>query len=60
MKLELLVPRATLRGAEMPGDVIDAPRDEAERLIAAGHARPVRRRKAERAVPPDTTEKAVR
>jgi len=60
MRVELLVSRATPRGAERPGDVLDLPKREAMRLIQAGHAKPVRTRAAEKAVPAKTAEKAVR
>lgn len=60
MKVELLVDRATVAGLEPAGAEIDVTVAEAERLIAAGHARPVRRRKAETAVPAAAPERAVR
>lgn len=60
MKVELLVPRASARGAHQIGDRIEVSREEAARMIEKGQARPVRRRAAERAVPPDQAEKAVR
>ena len=60
MKIEILVQRASLSGGDMPGDVIDVPKNEADRLIAAGHAKLVRRPKQERAVHDDLSEKAER
>jgi len=50
MRVKLLVSRATVGGRQLPGDVIDVPRDEALRLIACRSAIPVRGRKKQEAV----------
>lgn len=59
MKIELLVARATLGGAQSEGDVVDVESDEARRMIEAGQARPVRQQRRERATKVDLTEKAA-
>lgn len=46
MKVRLLVERATLRGLESPGMVLDVPAAEGKRLIEKGAAEPVRRGRA--------------
>jgi len=59
MKIELLQSRASADGVQNRGDVIDVPVSEAERMIAAGQAVPVRsKKKPEKAVPKITAEKA--
>lgn len=63
MKVELLVPRASVDGSQNRGDIIDVDADEAARMIEAEQAIPVgsRQRKAniETAVPMAAVEKAV-
>lgn len=49
MKIRLLVSRVTNDGAQNRGDIIDVAADEAESVIAAGHAEIVREDAPERA-----------
>jgi hypothetical protein len=42
MKIRLLVPRTTNDGAQNVGDVIEVSAEEAESVVAAGHAELVR------------------
>ncbi len=58
MKIKLLVPRATAKGAENRGDVIDVENAEAVRMIDAGQAEPVRAASPEKAVSRTRSEKA--
>lgn len=59
MRVELMVSRASLRGPEPVGMVLDVEQAEGERMIAAGHARLVRRaRKPEKATRADAAERA--
>jgi hypothetical protein len=51
MLVRLLVPRATIAGPQQIGDEIEVTADEAERMVAAEQAVPVREAKIERAVP---------
>lgn len=60
MKVELLVSRAGPEGAHDRGSVIEVSSAEAQRMIEAGQARPVRRSKPEKAVPDGAPEKASR
>lgn len=60
MKVRLLTGRATATEAQAAGTVVSLPQAEALRRIERGEAVPVRGRKAERAVPPDSAERAVK
>lgn len=60
MKVRLLTSRATATEAHEPGAVLSLPRAEALRRIDRGEAQPVRKRQAERAVPAERPERAVR
>lgn len=61
MKIKLLTARATARGPENRGDVIDVSDAEAVRMIEAGQAEPVRAAKApEKAVKRAKVEKATK
>lgn len=42
MQIKLLTSRASARGAQNRGDIIEVPNDEAIRMIEAGQAEPVR------------------
>lgn len=50
MKVELLVSRSGVDGAQNRGEIIEVSADEAERMIAAGQAAPVRSAKPQKAV----------
>lgn len=60
MKIELLVSRATVMGAENRGDVIEVADAEAIRMIEAGQAVPFRSSAPELAVKVTRAEKARR
>lgn len=60
MKVELLVSRSGVDGAQNCGDIVDVSADEAKRMIEAGQALPARTQKVERATPKTKTEKAVK
>jgi hypothetical protein len=59
MKVKMLVSRSGADGAFAPGDVIDVPADEGQRMIKAGQCELVRSRKVERAVAVPAFETAV-
>lgn len=42
MKLKLLVSRSGPQGAQNAGEIIEAPQDEALRMVKAGQAEPVK------------------
>jgi len=61
MIVELLTARATAKGPENVGDVIEVSDQEGARLIDAGQAKAVKRTKTRRtAVAADVSEKAVK
>lgn len=59
MRVRLLVARATVAGPEHIGAVVTVSDAEAVRMIEAGQAAPMREAAVERAVPPDTAERAT-
>ena len=50
MQVKLLTARASARGAENRGDIVEVSDDEAVRMIEAGQAEPVRAVEPEKAV----------
>jgi hypothetical protein len=59
MKVKLLVARATAKGSENRGDVVEVSDAEAVAMVRAGQAEPIRTEKApEKAVKRSKTEKA--
>jgi len=58
MKIELLISRATVGGSQNRGDIVEVSDAEAQRMIKAGQAKPVRREKPETAIPKRKAEKA--
>jgi len=52
VKVRLLVNRAGINFSQSNGDVVDVSNDEAQRLIASGHAEAVREQRVERATSP--------
>lgn len=60
MKIKLLTSRAGPMGSQNVGDEIEVPDDEAERMIAAGQALPVRTSKPRKAVAKRKAEKATK
>jgi len=60
MKVRLLTSRVTATAVQESGAVVSLPRSEALARIERGEAQPLRRRKAELAVPVDRSERAAR
>jgi len=60
MQVKLLTARATSKGAENRGDVIEVDAAEAKRMIEAGQAEPLRGSPPEKAVQVRKAEKAAK
>jgi len=60
MQVKLLTARATSKGAENRGDVIEVDAAEAKRMIEAGQAEPLRVSPPEKAVQGRKAEKAAK
>lgn len=58
VKVKLVVSRIGPGGSFNPGDVIDVPADEAQRMVAAGQCEMLRAAKPEKAVSRRKSEKA--
>ena len=60
MKIKLLTSRSGIGFSQSRGEVIDVPEAECHRMVDAGQAEFVRAKVAERAIPKNKYEKAVK